>query len=152
MKYVFRVIPIILLSIFAVSCNSDDIQIDNYESILIAKDNLYGNGDEGISKQNLVITDETAWSDLMTQMNSVNNVTDTFSETNINFSEYQVIAIFDDVKGNGGYEIGLDVVSNSENIIVTVTDLIPGGNVASVITQPYHIVKIPVSSLAVIFE
>jgi len=152
MMYLIRISTIALLSIFVVSCNSDDIQIVNVDSTLIAKDNLYGNGAEEISEQNLVITDQTTWSELMTKMNAVNNTTDIFSETNIDFSEYQIIAVFDDIKGNGGHEIGLNIVNDSENIIVTITDLIPGGNVASVITQPFHIVKIPVSSLPIIFE
>jgi len=132
MMYLIRISTIALLSIFVISCNSDDIQIVNVDSTLIAKDNLYGNGAEEISEQNLVITDQTTWSELMTKMNAVNNTTDIFSETNIDFSEYQIIAVFDDIKGNGGHEIGLNIVNDSENIIVTITDLIPGGNVASV--------------------
>ena len=48
----------------------------NIEPILIAKDNLYGNGGEGISEQNLVISDQNTWIELISQMNSVNNVSE----------------------------------------------------------------------------
>jgi len=76
-------ILIILLSIFVLGCSSDDDnpEMTNIESTLIAKDNLYGNGMEGITQQNLIISDQTAWNDLIAQMNSVNNVSDNFTET-----------------------------------------------------------------------
>ena len=145
---------IILLSIFVLSCNSDDDNsgMVNIESTLIAKNNLFGNGDEGIIEQNLIISDQTAWNDLMTQMNSVNNVTDNFTETDIDFSEYKILAVFDEIKGNGGHSLELNIMSNSENIIVNVTDLAPEGNITTVITQPFHIVKILNSDLPIIFE
>ncbi len=152
MKNLIKIIPIVILSTFITNCNHDNALTVNLESILIAKSNLYGAGAEGISQQNLVITDQESWSNLMTQMNSVNNVTDTFSEIDIDFSAHQIIAAFDEIKGSGGHQITLDIVANPENIIVTVTSLAPEGLVPLIITQPFHIVKIPVSSLPVIFE
>ncbi len=145
---------IILLSILTLSCNSDnkDPIILPIESTLIAKDNLYGNGAEGIAEQNLVITNQSTWNDLITQMNTVNNVSDNFSETDIDFSEYIVIAVFDEIKKSGGYSLELNITSNSESIIVIVTDLVPEGNATTVITQPFHIVKIPTFDLPIIFE
>jgi len=122
------------------------------ETTLIAKENLHGNGAEGISEQNLIISDQTTWNDLITQMNSVNNVSDNFTETDIDFSEYKIIAVFDEIKGNGSHSLELDIISNSENIIVNVTDLALEGNATTVITQPFHIVKISNSDLPIIFE
>ncbi len=145
---------IILLSFFVFSCNSDDdnSKMLNIESTLISKGNLYGGGDEGIVEQNLIITDQNTWNSLITQMNSINNVSDNFSETDIDFSEYKIIAVFDGIKGNGGHNLDLNIMSNSENIIVSVTDLVPEGNANTVITQPYYIVKISSSDLPIIFE
>lgn len=145
---------IILLSIFVLSCNSDDDNsgMVNVESTLIAKDNLFGNGDEGIIEQNLEITDQNTWDNLISQMNSVNNVSDNFSEIDIDFSQYKVIALFDEIRGNGGYSLELNIMSNSENIIVNITDVVPEGNATTVITQPFHIVKISNSDLPIIFE
>ncbi len=56
---------IILLSILIWSCSSDDNnpKITKVESILIAKGNLYGNGTEEISEQNLIVSDQTVWND-----------------------------------------------------------------------------------------
>lgn len=145
---------IILLSIIALSCNSDDdtSEIINIESTLISKDNLYGNGVEGIVEQNMIITDQGTWNDLITQMNSANNVSNNFLETNIDFSEHKVIAVFDEIKGNGGHSLELNIMSNFENIIINITDLFTEGNATTVITQPYHIVKIPISNLPILFE
>ena len=152
---------IILLAIFALSCNSEEYNLDSeeynleivdIESILITKDNLFGNGGEGIIEQNLVITSQSMWNNLISQMNSVNNVSDNFSEIDIDFSQYKVIAIFDKIKNNGGHSLELNLTGNSENIIVNINYISPKGNVMSVITQPYHIVKISNSNLPIIFE
>lgn len=145
---------IILLAIFALSCNSEDYNLEmvDIEFVLITKDNLFGNGGEGIIEQNLEITSQSMWNNLISQMNSVNNVSDNFSEIDIDFSQYKVIAIFDKIKNNGGHSLELNLTGNSENIIVSINYISPKGNVMSVITQPYHIVKIPNSNLPIIFE
>ncbi len=145
---------IILLSIFSLSCNSNDdnSEMTNVEFTLIAKDNLYGNGGEGIVEQNMVISSQTAWNELIAQMNSVNNVSDNFTETDVNFSEYTVIAVFDEIKSSSGHSLELNIMSNSENIIVDITDITPNGNALTVITQPFIIVKIENSQLPVIFK
>ena len=85
-------------------------------------------------------------------MNSVNNVSENFSEIDIDFSEYKVIAVFDDIKPNGGYSLDVNIVSNSENIIVNTILSQPEGNATTVITQPFIIVKISNSELPIIFE
>lgn len=145
---------LILVSIFVLSCNSDDDTPETVviESTLIAIDNLFGNGAEGIVEQNMVITDLDTWNELITRMNSVNNESDGFSEINIDFSEYTVIAVFDEIQGNGGHRLELNIIATSGNILVSVTDLVPEGGPTTVITQPYHIVKIPVTDLPIVFE
>ena len=149
-----RIVLIFIVSLTILSCKKND---DNHEMLgievtLISKNNLYGDGAEGISEQNIVISDTNTWTDLMAQMDSVNNVSSSFSETDINFNEFMVIAAFDVVRGNGGHLIELKITTNSDNIIVNITDLFPQGNATHVITQPFHIVKIPITSLPIIFE
>jgi len=153
-------ILIILLSVFFLSCSSDDdttemtnTEITNIEFSLIGKGNLYGNGAEGITQQNLIISDETTWNDLITQMNFVNPVSDRFIETDINFSEHTIIAVFDEVKGTSGHNLELlSLTYNSENIIVNISDFVPGGFVTGGITQPFHILKITNTGLPILFE
>jgi len=119
---------------------------------VIAQGDLYGNGAEGFTKQFSVITTETDWENLKTQLNSVNNVTQHFTETNIDFSLYQVIFIIDKVKGNGGWSIDVtDVTEYTDKIVITVSNVRTGG-MTCVMTQPFQIVKIPVSNKPIIFN
>jgi len=119
--------------------------------VLIGKGCLYGNGKEGISKQNKVITTFTEWNTLISSINSVNNVSGSFTETDIDFSHYQVIAIFDEIRGNGGWSIDITDITEADNIVVTYSNLEKGGE-TDVMTQPYYIVKIPVSSKEIVFQ
>ncbi|MBF4471197.1 protease complex subunit PrcB family protein [Flavobacterium sp. HJJ] len=120
--------------------------------ITIRKYILYGNGDEKIHQQNLIINSNSDWTQLMQQMNTRNNVTNSFSETNIDFSKYTVIAIFDKIYGNGGHSIDItNIAEHQNNIIVTVANLLTG-DVTSVMTQPFHIVKIPKTTKPIIFQ
>jgi hypothetical protein len=145
---------IIVLSILVLGCSSDDdnSEVINIQSSLIAKDNLYGNGAEGIMKQNLIISDQTSWNDLIGKMNLVNNTSDNFKETDIDFTTHTIIAVFDEIKGNGGHSLELNIISNSKKIMVNVTDSASEGNFTTVITQPFHIVKIQNSDLPIIFK
>lgn len=148
---------IILSLVFVVSCKCNKTATEmgkmaNIESTLIAKGNLYGSGDEGITKQNLVIDNQSDWEALMAQMNKANNVSDSFTETKIDFTKSTIIAVFNDVKGSGGHKIELDMSSNSKNKVVKVNYISPTGNATSVMTQPYYIVKIPKTDLPIVFE
>lgn len=148
--------PIFLICLCALvmgcSEGNDPAPFISVPSTVIGTGNLFGNGAEGIGEQNLVIATTEAWNDLMTQMNSVNNVTDEFTETNIDFTQYKLIAVFDEIRGNGGYGIDLDIWSTINEMVVQVTDLAPQGIATTVITQPFHIVKIALSDLPIVFQ
>ena len=143
---------ILILSLFLVtSCNSDDYttQSTPINFTEIGKGALFGNGSEGIVQSNMVIDNTTDWQNLMNQMNSVNNATDGFSETNIDFSTYIVIAIFLEVKQHG-WEVEIsNIEENTTNIMVSKTETEADN---SVITQPFHIVKIPITNKPIEFE
>jgi hypothetical protein len=125
---------------------------DTIIPVIIGQGSLSGNGAEGFTKQFTAITTETDWENLKTQLNSVNSVTDNFTETDIDFSLYQVIFVIDEIKSNGGWSVDItDITENSNNIVVTVSNL-QTGNITSVMTQPFQIVKIPVSNKPVIFN
>jgi hypothetical protein len=120
--------------------------------VQIAQGELYGNGQEGIIRQNLVITSNEEWNDLITAMNAVNNVTESFTETEIDFSRYRIIAVFDGVKPNGGWSIDIkDITDYKDSIVVTYTNF-KSGNLTNVTTQPYHIVKIAVAEKEIVFK
>jgi len=130
---------------------NDTIFPINIPFIVIGQDVLYGSGTEGFTKQFSVITTQENLNNLKAQLNFVNNLYD-FTETDIDFSLYQIIFVIDKVKGNGGWSIDVtDVTENSNNIVVTVSNL-KKGNTASVITQPFEVVKIPVSNKQIVFN
>ena len=121
--------------------------------ILIAQGDLSGNGAENIPQQNIVITNNNDWENLKAAMNSYNDNTTqySFSEEHVNFSQYQVIAVFDEVKTHGGFSIDIvEITEYSDKIVVEVDKLKQGGLIC-VITQPFHIVKIPISNKEIVF-
>ncbi|MCB0398271.1 MAG: protease complex subunit PrcB family protein [Winogradskyella sp.] len=149
----YKLLGIVIL-LFALNCKSTQNQAKmiNDDIVLIGKGNLYGSGAEGLKKQNLVITSSEEWKDLLNKMNSVNNVSDSFSETYIDFSKYSVIAVFDEVKNSGGHGLNLVIQESKDKILVEVLRKSPEGMATSVMTQPYYVVKIPKSDAPVVFE
>lgn len=148
----YTVIILTVLFVVSCKCNQNNAKMVNAESVLIAKGNLYGAGAEGLTKQNKVIENQSDWEGLMSQMDKVNNVSDSFLETEIDFSKYTIIAVFNDVKGTGGHNIDLDISNTSENTLVRVNYTAPKGNATTVMTQPYYIARIQKNDLPIIFK
>ncbi len=147
-------ILITLLTLLTVACEpNNDENHENLEFVLISKGILAGGGAEGIEKQNLVITDKGSWDNLMGQMNAVNKINE-FSETDIDFSKFMVIAVFESIKSSGGFGLDLEITGDTDAITVSITELTPkpGDFVTTMLTQPYYIVKIPVTDLPIVFE
>lgn len=148
-------ILILAINILIFSCSNDSVsQTTNVEFTEIAEGFLGGEGSEGISKQNIVIENETDWNNLKLKMNLVNNETDHFNETDINFSSFMIIASFEEVKNEGEYKLSItEVVKKAENILVKINlESLTGSNTIQVITQPYYIAKIPKSHSPIMFE
>ncbi len=149
-------ISIVLMTIIIglmTSCSENDDEL--YYSVnftLIAQDNLYGAGEENIDQQNLRISDSNSWNELMDKMNTVNNVCDNFTETTIDFGNFIIIAVFDNIKSHGGHSIDITKIIENENKTITTIDNVLKGNATTVMTQPFHIVKIPKTDKSVIFE
>lgn len=140
----------IVLCFLCLGCSNNDDSENNSQvitPILISQMELMGN--EGIPAQNIVINQAIDWELLKVSMHDRVNF---FTETDIDFDEFVILAVFDQVYPNGGHSIDItSVVEHQNNIIVTVDQLLPGGAQA-VIQQPYHIVKIPMTSKPVLFE
>lgn len=137
------------------ACSSDDqpaALLTSTEPQLVGKGNLYGGGSEGFAQQFSVITTTVQWEAFKDQLNTVNTVTDHFVETEIEFSDYIVIALIDQVRGSGGHSIDIvNVNEDRSHIFITVGHL-STGDATTVITQPYHIVKIPITQKEIIFN
>ncbi|WP_046745519.1 protease complex subunit PrcB family protein [Kordia zhangzhouensis] len=145
---------ILLALLFLISCSSqkNNTKVTTIESTLIAKGNLHGNGEEGIRKKHMIISDVTTWTNLIAQMNAVNTTSNTFTETDIDFSTHRVIAVFDEVRTSGGYHLDIQLTATTNRIVVTVTNIAPSGNVSMIMTQPFYIVKIDNTQLPIVFE
>lgn len=148
---------LLLCSIFflTISCrdNNDDEQLESKNQInfqLIGKGNFVGNY---AAQQNTVITNTTQWNNFLVQIDGQNNHPSTdFTETNIDFNQFMVIVVIDAVYPNGGHSVDIMTVEeNPQNIEIDVEKLLQG-NVTTVVTQPYHIVKIPKILKPVIFN
>ncbi|APY08206.1 hypothetical protein BWZ20_07775 [Winogradskyella sp. J14-2] len=144
----------IVVLLFALNCKSAEnkAKMTQENIILIGKGNLHGSGAEGIEQQNLIVTSSEEWQNLLNSINSVNKVSNSFSETDIDFSKYTVLAVFDEVKNSGGHSLNLVVEETKDKILIEVLRKSPDGIATSVMTQPYHIVKIPKPSLPIDFK
>ncbi|MDR0368280.1 MAG: protease complex subunit PrcB family protein [Bacteroidales bacterium] len=116
----------------------------------IAQGDLFGGGREGFTKQNIIISTATDWENLKTAM--PDNMVESFAETDIDFSVYQIIAVFDEVKPNGGWSIDVMSITQVANKIVVTLSNVKTGDDTCVITQPFHIVKIPISQKEIVFQ
>jgi hypothetical protein len=125
----------------------------NVDWVQVAQGELHGVGEEGFSRESVVIKTDSEWEAFKQKINRTNNVVDTyFTEKEIDFSTYQIIAVFDEVKGNGGWSIDITGITEwRDKIAVSVTNL-KKGNASRVITQPFQLVKIPVSEKEIEYE
>lgn len=143
----------IVIVLFA-GCTIDDGTSQSViEPTEIAKGFLSGNGDEHIAPQHLVIRNTEDWEALKSQMNIVNPETDNFSETDIDFTQFQVIAVFDEVKNSSGYEVNItSIYESTYTLTANVQYIAPQNMGATVMAQPYHIVKMPINTRQVVFH
>ena len=147
-----KILIIAVIFGIAISCNDNDDDLNPINFTEIGQNNLYGSGEENILQQNLTISDSETWNDLLDKMNTTNNESDEFTETDIDFEEFVVIAVFDKIYGNGGHSIDIIKITENENKVIVKIENIMGGDATSIMTQPFHIVKIPKTDKLIIFE
>ena len=143
-----------LVLFLSLSCNTSD---DNQSAtivatpitpILIGKNSI---SNPNPLLQNVLITNQTQWNALLASMNAVNNVSINFTETSINFNDFDVIAVFRSPISNSASTVDIiSIEENQTNRIVSVQNLINGD--ATDVAQPFHIVKIPKSTKPVVFQ
>lgn len=101
--------------------------------------------------QNTLVINQMQWNQLLASMNAVNNVSINFTETNVDFNNYDVIAVFRNPISNSTSSIDItNITENQINRIVTVQKLRDG--ISNDVAQPFHIVKISKSTKPVIFQ
>lgn len=150
-----KIVFLLLCSVFFIlnSCQDDEQNAVAPVPInfsLIGKGNFYGG--TYVTPQNSVITNTADWNNFLAQADATNNVSGSFTETNINFNQFMILVAVDQVQNSGGHSIDImTAVEHPLNITVEVDKLLIG-DATTVITQPYHIVKIQKSTKPVIFQ
>jgi LAS superfamily LD-carboxypeptidase LdcB len=146
----------LILSLFlflTIGCNRDETQsVTNVATpitpTLIGKSSI---SNPNTSLQNVLITNQTQWNSLLTSMNAVNNVSNNFTEINIDFINFDIIAVFRNPISNSSSTVDIiTIVENQTNRVVTVQNLTNG--ISSDVAQPFHIVKVPKSTKPVVFQ
>lgn len=149
MKQIFFIFTIL----FALaSCNNDDLPNSNVQYSLVAKGDSYPNDEKSVAQTHLVIKDNKSWNKLMTEMNASNNLTKDFTETNIDFSKYQIIAVIDKTQHSGGHSIDIMKISENRSTVIVKVEKLKKGDLTSRLSRPYDIVKIAKTTKKVVFE
>ncbi len=148
-----KITYILVLGIVLASCSKEDeISINDlynnsdFELTTISKNSLFGAGEENIDLSTLIINNAEKWNSLVEKMNTTNSISDSFSETDIDFTKYTIIATYDKVRTTNGYEIEIKNASiKNSTLTVTIAQKSPerGDKVSTSIEQPYHIVLLP---------
>jgi hypothetical protein len=129
----------------------DEQVYENVTGTIIGKGSLFS-FENSLPEQYTVIKNNSDWENLFSKIRDQDNGLSTFTETNIDFSKFIIIVVIDEVKGSGGWTIDItNITENSRNLVVTVENL-HKWNLASVITQPFEIIKIPVTNKKIIFN
>ena len=119
----------------------------------LSKGNLFGAGEEGFKKENIIISSKEEWKSFLLKIDTTNKVSETF-ENAIDFSRDMIIVCIDKVRNTGGFSIEvIDIVNEGDTFLVKVksTGPKPMDMVTSAIMQPYHIVKISTTSKEIKF-
>lgn len=140
----------LILSLFVLtSCSNDDNEViaNDVQFSTVGKNSL--NGGENVSQSNFVFNNQTDWNNFLTQVDAINNLSDTFTETNIDFSTFTVIAVVEEIKTSGS-EISVVNVTENTNTIHVTSELTMFAS--TVISQPFHIIKIPKTNKQILFQ
>lgn len=141
MKQILLIFSILLL---LVSCDNDELPQSDVPFALVAKGDSFPN-DQSIAQRHLVIKDAKTWNSFMKEMNfSIN--------TNIDFTQYQVIAVIDKTQPNDGHSIDIVEMTENRNTIIVKVEKLKNGNLTRKSSRPYDVVKTAKTDKKVVFE
>lgn len=149
-KIMKQIILLFSILFLLTGCSSDnDSEVSEVQFSVIGQGNHF-NGNFESSKTNLVIKNNDQWNILKNRLTSY-SITQ-LNETDIDFEKYQVIAIIDEVRHSGGYSVDITKISQTKTSIIVNIEQLKKGDLTSVITQPFHIVKIAKTAKRVVFK
>jgi hypothetical protein len=144
---------LLFMLIFLVSACTTQVEPEDDSNLII---------DEELSSVNfetLIKSDQTAYEEeaflTITSQEEWDNLNINFTdETEVNFENEMVLAVFMGMKNSGGYSINIvEIVEKDELIEVMVEENVPGEDdmVTMAITYPGHIVKIEKTDKPIVF-
>jgi hypothetical protein len=145
----------VILFFISVSCDknagSEEFIPQTITPILIEQGVLYGEG-RNITQCEMVIKTPGEWDDLKAIINSDPLSSYYFQGKEVDFSSYQVIAVFDELRDKAGWSIDVtDITEYGDCITVTVQNL-QQGSINPATIRPFHILMIPVSEKKIVFQ
>lgn len=144
---------LIITSLFLLfSCQDDNNSVESKNNFTVQEIGKGVRLGHFLTQQNTVITNSAQWNTFLTEIDSSSNFSSTFTETNIDFNQFMLIAVVDEVRTSGGYTIDIISVTETTQNIEVVVDNLQKGNFTTIITQPFHIVKIPKIAKPVVFN
>lgn len=140
----------LMLSLFVLTgCSNDDNDViaNDVQFTTVGKNSL--SGGENIPQSNFVFNNQADWNNFINQVDAINSLSGTFNETNIDFNAFTVIAVVEEIKTSGSEINIVNVMENTNNIHIS-SELTMYAS--TVISQPFHIIKIPKTNKPIIFE
>ena len=137
---------LLILAVSLFSCSNKEEGEEIPFNTMAKGDNLDLNS--GIPRQDVIIRSQEEWDDLIAVMGSQR-----FIETEIDFDTHLVIVAIGEVRGEGGWEFSITKIINlSDKVIVTVKETPPRFIAPTVMSQYYHVVKVPKLAKSIDFK
>lgn len=141
-----KIFLIFILFFLWLGCNGKKTEEEYSKEITfvtIGKGTLLGNFIEINDKSTMIIRSEENWQDLINQMDSYDIISDSFTETTIDFNTHIVVAIFGEAISSKS-EIEITNIIEDESGLLGIQFSISSEDINNNIkTQPFHIVKCP---------
>ena len=140
------------------SCDSDPIVPNTPFTPINIDFNIIGSGKISLTDTsmdvlpgNYLITNQNDWTVLLSKINAANPDTTQSFDTNINFTESIVVAVFDENRSGGANKIFVtSIIENQTQINISVG--LQTGGIMNVVQQVFQLVKMPITTKAITFQ
>lgn len=141
----FLIVLSALISCATIDEVSEEVVAIEFQSL--KRGTLMGGGQEEIEAGLIPVKTKEDWNSLIARTNKINEHIDPVLIESVDLNTDMLIAIFDEVRGSGGYTFEVDRIdSNGSEHLIYVNTKAPEGSSISVLTQPYELISIPKTS------
>ena len=155
-KTISKILIFSFFLILTISCDKSEVENksilpEKINPITIGKGNL-NESDIVYSQPNFVINNDIEWQGLLNNFYTKYNnyIVTTFSETNIDFNNFEIIVAF--YGSSSSFRVNISNVVETADAIIATIQQTGGPIVTDDSSTPFHIVKIPRSDKPVIFQ